>query len=75
MLINWFVVDDLMTRDIGIDLIQIMEMADRNLAHQRFLENDPRGKPVVVLAGSGGNGGGGLVAARRLHEWCARVQV
>lgn len=33
-----------------------------------------RGKRVLVLAGSGGNGGG-MVAARRLHGWCADVEV
>ena len=30
---------------------------------------------TVVLAGTGGNGGGALVAARRLHNWGADVQV
>lgn len=71
-------VDDIVTRDIGVDLIQMMELAGRNLAHlarQRFLGDDPRGKTVAVLAGGGGNGGGGLVAARRLHGWCARVEI
>ncbi len=71
-------IDEIMIRDIGIDLIQMMELAGRNLAHlarHRFLDGDPRGKHVVVLAGSGGNGGGGLVAARRLHGWCSRVEV
>ena len=30
---------------------------------------------MCVLAGTGGNGGGVLVAARRLHNWGARVHV
>ncbi len=30
---------------------------------------------MVVLAGTGGNGGGALVAARRLHNYGAEVQV
>lgn len=71
-------VDEIMVRDTGIDLIQMMELAGRNLAHlarQRFLDGDPRGKHVVILAESGGNGGGGLVAARRLHGSCSRVEV
>ncbi|MFO7680814.1 MAG: NAD(P)H-hydrate epimerase [Chloroflexota bacterium] len=71
-------VDRAMTEDYGIELIQMMENAGRNLAHlarTRFLEGDPRGNTVVILAGSGGNGGGGLVCARRLHNWGASVHV
>jgi len=71
-------VDRLMVEEFQIDLIQMMENAGRNLAvlaRDRFLSGDPRGKRVLVLAGSGGNGGGGLVAARRLHSWGARVVV
>jgi NAD(P)H-hydrate epimerase len=71
-------VDRAMMEDYYIELMQMMENAGRNLAHlarDRFLDGDPKGKPVVVLAGTGGNGGGALVAARRLHNWGARVQV
>src|SRR5215470_8136095 len=71
-------VDRAMMEDYHIELMQMMENAGRNLAHlarDRFLDGDPEGKLVVVLAGSGGNGGGALVAARRLHNWGARVQV
>jgi NAD(P)H-hydrate epimerase len=71
-------VDRAMIEDYHIELIQMMENAGRNLAHlarQRFLEGDPRGRQVVVLAGTGGNGGGALACARRLHTWGARVQV
>lgn len=71
-------VDRAMMEDFKIELIQMMENAGRNLAHlarMRFLCGDPRGKRVVVLAGTGGNGGGALVAARRLHNWGAEVQV
>ena len=70
-------VDRLMTDVLEIKLIQMMENAGRNLARlcvRRFL-GDPTSKKVVVLAGTGGNGGGALVAARRLHQWGADVQV
>lgn len=71
-------VDRAMIEVYHIELIQMMENAGRNLAHLarvRFLDGDPRGKRVVVLAGSGGNGGGALVGARRLHNYGAEVQV
>ena len=71
-------VDRAMVQDYGIQLIQMMENAGRNLAHLarvRFLSGDPRGRSVLVLAGTGGNGGGGLLCARRLHNWGARTHV
>lgn len=71
-------VDRAMVEDYKIELIQMMENAGRNLAHlarERFFEGDPRGKTVVVMAGTGGNGGGALVCARRLHNYGATVQV
>ena len=67
-----------MIEDYGISLTQMMENAGRNLAHlarDRFLNGDPRGRRAVILAGTGGNGGGALVAARRLHNWGADVEV
>jgi NAD(P)H-hydrate epimerase len=71
-------VDRAMIEDYGIELIQMMENAGRNLAHlarARFLNGDPRGRFVVVLAGTGGNGGGALVCARHLHNYGADVRV
>lgn len=71
-------VDRAMIKDFHIELIQMMENAGRELAHlarARFLDGDPRGKRVVLLAGTGGNGGGALVCARRLHNWGAQAQV
>ncbi len=71
-------VDRAMMEDYRIDLVRMMENAGRNLAHlarERFLGGDPRGRRVVVLAGTGGNGGGALVAARRLHNYGAVVSV
>jgi NAD(P)H-hydrate epimerase len=71
-------VDRLMIEDLGIELIQMMENAGRNLAFlagERFLGGDAAGKTVVVLAGPGGNGGGALVCARRLVGWGAMAEV
>lgn len=71
-------VDRLMVEEAHVLLIQMMENAGRSLAHLarvRFLDGDPRGREVTVLAGTGGNGGGALVCARRLHAWGARVRV
>ncbi len=71
-------VDRAMMEDYRIELVQMMENAGRNLAHlarARFLGGDPRGKSVLVLAGTGGNGGGVLVCARRLLNWGAKVHV
>lgn len=68
-------VDRAMMQDMRIELIQMMENAGRNLAHLarvRFFDGNPRGKKVVVLAGTGGRV---LVCARRLHTWGAHVQV
>ncbi|NDJ75248.1 MAG: NAD(P)H-hydrate epimerase [Chloroflexi bacterium] len=71
-------VDRAMIEDYHIELIQMMENAGRNLAHlarRRFFDGDPRGKSVVIMAGTGGNGGGALVCARRLHNYGANVSV
>ncbi len=61
-------VDRLMVDDFGIELIQMMENAGRNLAEltNRFLGASLSGKTVCVLCGRGNNGGGGMVAARHL---------
>ena len=71
-------VDRAMIDELGLDVLQLMELAGRavaTFARERFLGGDPRGKRVLVLAGSGGNGGDGLVAARRLIGWGADVRV
>lgn len=71
-------VDRAMMDGYHIDLVRMMENAGRNLAHlarERFLDGDPRGHQIIVLAGTGGNGGGALVAARRLHNYGATVTV
>ncbi len=70
-------VDRAMIDDIGIELIQMMENAGRNLAQvtRERLGGSALGKRAVALAGTGGNGGGGLAAARHLANAGARVTV
>ncbi len=70
-------VDRLMVEEMGIDLLQMMENAGRNLADvaRRLLCGSVSGKQIVVGVGKGNNGGGGLVAARHLHNWGANVTV
>lgn len=68
-------VDRLMIEEYGIQLIQMMENAGRNLAElsRRMLGGDVRGKRIAVLCGAGNNGGGGMAAARHLHNWGAET--
>jgi NAD(P)H-hydrate epimerase len=70
-------VDRAMMQDIGITLVQMMELAGRHLATlaRERMGGAVQGKRIVVLAGRGNNGGGGLVAARRLANWGAQVGV
>jgi NAD(P)H-hydrate epimerase len=71
-------VDRLMASEIGVDVLQLMELAGLAVAQwarERFLSGDARGAEVLILAGSGGNGGDGMVAARLLHAWGARPVV
>ena len=68
-------VDRLMIEEYGIQLIQMMENAGRNLAElgRRVLGGDVRAKRIAVFCGGGNNGGGGMVAARHLSNWGADV--
>lgn len=68
-------VDRLMIEEYGIQLIQMMENAGRNLAElsRRMLGGDVRSKRIAVLCGTGNNGGGGMVAARHLHNMGAEI--
>ena len=70
-------VDRLMISDYGIELIQMMENAGRNLAElaSRILGASLSGKSICVLCGRGNNSGGGMVAARHLHNRGADVRV
>ncbi|GAB4333193.1 MAG: hypothetical protein Kow0037_11400 [Calditrichia bacterium] len=74
-------VDRRMTEDYRINLLQMMEMAGRNLTdilnHPNQIPQKENGSPpqVAVLSGKGNNGGGGLVAARHLHNRGWKVSV
>jgi NAD(P)H-hydrate epimerase len=70
-------VDRLMIEEYGIELIQMMENAGRNLAEltNRVLSDSLSGRTVCVLCGRGNNGGGGMVAARHLHNRGAEVHI
>lgn len=67
-------VDRVAVEDVGLQLLQMMENAGRNLANAVREEMDT-GDEITVLAGDGGNGGGGLACARHLanHNHSVRV--
>ncbi len=69
-------IDRLMIEEYGIQLIQMMENAGRNLAvlALQMLANSLK-KQIVVFCGAGNNGGGGMVAARHLHNRGAEVHI
>lgn len=70
-------VDRLAVEVYGIELVQMMEQAGRNLAElaRTLLGGSLSGRRVAVAAGKGNNGGGGLVAARYLSNWGAQAVV
>ena len=58
--------------DIGVDIVQLMEVAGFQVARLAWTMNGSRPRRVHVVAGHGNNGGDGLVAARHLSAWgCA----
>ncbi len=68
-------VDAYAVTSLGVQLIQMMENAGRQLARLalEMLGGQASNQPITVLCGSGNNGGGGMVAARHLHNWGADV--
>lgn len=65
-------VDRVAVEEVGLELLQMMENAGRNMAVAVRERADGR---VVVLAGDGGNGGGGLACARHLANHGTPVSV
>ena len=69
-------VNRVMTGELGISLVRMMENAGRSLAVvARGMLGDARGRRIVLLVGGGGNGGGGMVAARHLANAGAEIDV
>lgn len=69
-------VDRVAVEAFGIDLLQMMENAGRNLAHvvRSSLESVSETQ-VTIVAGKGGNGGGGICCARHLANRDVPVRV
>lgn len=66
-------IDRIAVEEVGLELLQMMENAGRDLAgqcRQRHADSD-----TVIVAGSGGNGGGGLACARHLANSGVSVSV
>ena len=63
-------IDEVAVQEFGIDLLQMMENAGRNLARHAMdmLGSESSKAPILIAAGAGGNGGGGLCCARHLHN-------
>jgi ADP-dependent NAD(P)H-hydrate dehydratase / NAD(P)H-hydrate epimerase len=61
--------------DLGISVVQLMEVAGWQVARWIYESLDGAPAPILVVAGSGNNGGDGLVAARHLSTWGFPVAV
>jgi NAD(P)H-hydrate epimerase len=63
--------------DYGMDVLSLMENAGSAVATlaRKMLAGEVRDAKVCCLVGKGNNGGDGLVAARRLRNWGAAVEV
>jgi len=67
-------VDKYAVEFFGVEILQLMENAGRNIAEfSRKQLGNVEDKKIVILCGKGNNGGDGLVAARFLHNWGADV--
>ncbi|NBB96280.1 MAG: NAD(P)H-hydrate epimerase [Planctomycetes bacterium] len=69
-------VDRCAIEELGIPGMILMENAGRNAADAAalFLDGDPDGKRVAIVAGPGNNGGDGFVVARHLGNRGAAVE-
>jgi NAD(P)H-hydrate epimerase len=66
---------DAAATSLGIDVVQLMEVAGFQAARLAWRMLGSRPKRVHVVAGHGNNGGDGLVAARHLAAWGCTVSV
>ena len=61
-------VDRIVVDEYGLEILQMMENAGRNLALTAIDMLPTSTSSIVILAGSGGNGGGGICCTRHLHN-------
>jgi len=66
---------DAAARELGVDTVQLMEVAGWQVARCAWAMLGRRPGKVAVVAGRGNNGGDGLVAARHLRTWGCPVDV
>jgi NAD(P)H-hydrate epimerase len=66
---------DAAASSLGIDVVQLMEVAGFQAARLAWRMLGSRPRRVHVVAGHGNNGGDGLVAARHLAAWGCTVTV
>ena len=59
-------VDRIAVDEFGLNILQMMENAGRNLTETVIHMLPDKSSQVTILAGSGGNGGGGICCARHL---------
>ncbi len=64
---------DAAAADLGVDILQLMELAGFQVARLAWRMNGSRPRRVHVVAGHGNNGGDALVAARHLSAWGCSV--
>jgi len=61
-------VDRIAVEEYGLEILQMMENAGRNLALAAMKDLPKSTSSIVILAGTGGNGGGGICCARHLRN-------
>ena len=61
-------VDRIAVEEYGLEILQMMENAGRNLALAAIDSLQKSTSSILILAGSGGNGGGGICCARHLRN-------
>ena len=68
-------VDRIAVEEFGLQILQMMENAGRNLCEYVLELLGPARGRVVICSGGGGNGGGGLACARHLRNRGVQVSV